>query len=128
MKDDADSTKEAPRPADRRWVDGFPGTITVIDAQGTIIDMNESAAQAFADRGGRGLVGASAFNCHPGPCREKLETLMESREKRIYTVLQGGRHKFVILAPWFVDGEYAGYLDMSLEIPETLPHFDRDRK
>ena len=47
------------------WVPGFPGTITVCDQGGVIIDLNDAAVLMFADRGGRGLIGSLIFDCHP---------------------------------------------------------------
>lgn len=108
------------------WVPGFPGTITVCDQDGVIIDLNDAAVRMFADRGGRGLIGSLIFDCHPEPARTKLAALFESRKQNVYTIQQQGRRKLVFQTPWFRDGQYAGYLDMTIEIPWPMPHFDRD--
>ena len=108
------------------WVPGFPGTITVCDQDGVIIDLNDAAVRQFADRGGRNLIGSLIFDCHPEPARTKLAELFESRKQNVYTIQQQGRRKLVFQTPWFQDGRYSGYLDMTIEIPSTMPHFDRD--
>jgi hypothetical protein len=28
--------------------------------------------------------------------------------------------------PWYQDGEFAGVVEISIPIPDELPHFDRD--
>lgn len=108
------------------WVLEFPGAVTVCDKNGVIIDMNEEAARAYAGNGGFKLLGADILACHPDPAKVKLKDLMESRLKNIYTIKENGRRKLIFQTPWFLDGEYAGYLDLSLEIPWEMPHFDRD--
>lgn len=111
---------------EHQWVQGFPGAITVCDQKGVIIDLNDEAARQFADRGGRALIGTLIFDCHPEPARTKLARLFESRKPNIYTIQHEGRRKLVFQSPWSRDGEFSGYLDMTIEIPWTMPHFDRD--
>jgi hypothetical protein len=119
---------ERPGPADRAWVDGFPGSVTVCDAGGRIIDMNANACRNYANQGGRALIGRSIFDCHPEPAKTKLKELMDSGAKRIYTIQKDGRKQMVVLTPWLSEGKNAGYLDLSFEIPEDMPHFNRDQK
>jgi hypothetical protein len=111
---------------DHPWVKEFPGTITVCDKDGVIIDLNDASVRQFADRGGRDLVGSMIFDCHPEPARLKLAELFKSRKQNVYTTQKEGRRKLVFQTPWFHDGVYAGYLDMTIEIPWTMPHFNRD--
>jgi hypothetical protein len=120
----AGGTRADPHP----WVKEFPGTLTVCDKNGIIIDMTDRAAKAFAEGGNPDLVGAPVYDCHPEAAKVKLKALMDGRRPNVYTFTKNGRKKFVFQAPWFIDGEYAGYLDLTLEIPEDMPHFDRDAK
>lgn len=128
MKQDALNSEEKSGRDPHPWVNEFPGALTVCDKNGVIIDMNEEAARAHAGNGGFKLVGADIMPCHPDPAKVKLKDLMESRRKNIYTTKESGLRKLIFQAPWFLDGEYAGYLDLSLEIPWEMPHFDRDQK
>jgi hypothetical protein len=41
---------------------------------------------------------------------------------------ENARRKLIVLAPLFVGDTYAGYVDPSMEIPEQIPHYDRDKK
>ncbi len=108
------------------WVKEYPCAVTVCDRGGTILELNDRAAKAFADRGGRQLVGGSLFDCHPEPARTKLRELLEKGLTNVYTVEQGGIRKLVYQAPWRRDGEYCGLVELVLELPGTLPHFVRD--
>jgi len=44
----------------------------------------------------------------------------------VYTIQKSGVKKLIYQAPWFQEGKYAGFVELSLPIPETMPHFDRD--
>jgi len=112
--------------ADSLWVEQFPGAITVVDSSGVILAMNDRAAATFADDGGRALVGKSIFDCHPEPARSKLREVLESRRSNVYTIEKRGVRKLIYQAPWYRDGQYAGLVELSLEIPEQVPHFVRD--
>ena len=65
---------------DANWVKEFVGAVTVCDAEGTILDMNDRAATTFAQRGGRALIGSSVLDCHPEHARAKLAELMATRQ------------------------------------------------
>ncbi len=107
------------------WVDEFPGSITICDPHGVLLEMNEKAEQGYADDGGRKLIGTNILDCHPAAAREKFEQMLESRQPNIYTIEKKGIRKLVYQSPWFRDGQYAGVVELVLEIPERMPHFVR---
>ena len=110
------------------WVKDLQGMVTACDENGIIISMNEDAVRMFSDRGGEKLLGTSIFDCHPEPARSKLKALMESRQKNIYTIQKNGLRKLIFQTPWYCDGQYAGYVELDLEIPWEMPHFNRDQQ
>jgi len=107
------------------WITQFPGAVTVIDAQGTILAMNERAAQTFAADGGAQLVGQSVMGCHPEAARRKLQQLLQTQQRNAYTIEKNGVRKLIYQAPWYQDGQFAGLVELSLEIPAEMPHFVR---
>ena len=109
------------------WVKGFPGAVTVCDTEGRIVEMNEKSREVFAADGGAKLLGANVLDCHPEPGRSRLEGLMRDRRTNIYTIQKNGRKKLIYQAPWSKDGVYAGFVELALEIPWDLPHFNRDK-
>ena len=42
-----------------------------------------------------------------------------------YTIAKGGQRKIIHQLPWFDGGAFAGFVEISIPIPEALPHFDR---
>ena len=109
------------------WVRGFPGAVTVCDTEGRILEMNEKSCEVFAADGGAALVGKNVLDCHPEPSRTKLIGMMKDERANIYTIQKKGRKKLIYQAPWYENGVYAGFVELSLEIPWDMPHFDRDK-
>jgi transcriptional regulator with PAS, ATPase and Fis domain len=108
------------------WAQEFSGSVTVSDIHGTLLEMNDKAAETFAEDGGMDLIGSNVFDCHPEPARSKLIELYKTRKINVYTIEKQGKKKMIYQAPWYNDGQFAGYVELSLEIPFDLPHFKRD--
>jgi transcriptional regulator with PAS, ATPase and Fis domain len=107
------------------WIKEFPGSVTVCDEKGIILEMNDKAAKTFEKDGGYALIGKNMLDCHPEPARTKAERLLATKEKNIYTIEKNGVKKLIFQSPWFKDGKYAGFVELSLEIPFEMPHFIR---
>lgn len=109
----------------RDWVEEFPVAITVCGMDGTILEMNTKSEATFAKDGGKALVGTDVRACHPPAARAKLDGLLATGKTNAYTIEKNGVKKLIYQAPWFKDGKTAGIVEMSLEIPENMPHFKR---
>jgi hypothetical protein len=107
------------------WVKEFPGAATVCDRDGIILEMNDRSALTFAADGGRALIGTNVLACHPAHVREQLAAMLAGGRKNVYTIEKNGVKKLIYQAPWYQDGAYAGFVELSLEIPFELPHFVR---
>ena len=103
------------------WVAAFPGSVTVCDLAGVIMAMNDAAIRAYGD----GLVGKNALDCHPGQSHEKFADLLQNQRVNVYTTEKNGVHKLIYQCPWQHAGQYAGLLEIVVEIPAELPHFIR---
>ncbi len=108
------------------WIQEFPGAITVCNLDGVILDMNERAAQSFAESGGKQLIGSNLLDCHPERARAKVKQLLETRQKNVYTIEKKGVKKIIYQTPWYQNGQCCGLVELALEIPAELPHFVRD--
>ncbi len=111
--------------SDHDWIKEFPGAVTVCDADGILLEMNDKAARTFEKDGGRDLIGKNMLDCHPEPARDKTERLLAARDKNVYTIEKNGIKKLIFQSPWYKDSQYAGFVELSLEIPFELPHFVR---
>jgi hypothetical protein len=108
------------------WVEGLPASVTVTDAEGTIVAMNARSRETFATDGGGALVGTSVFACHPEPSLTKVRELYSDRAPNHYTIRKNGQRKIIHQIPWTREGRFAGFVEISIPIPDELPHFDRD--
>jgi hypothetical protein len=108
------------------WTKEFPAAITICDAAGVILEMNDRAAASFEQEGGRALLGANLLDCHPEPSRTKLREMLASGRANAYTIEKGGARKLVYQAPWSEDGRYRGFVEIVIALADPLPHFVRD--
>lgn len=108
------------------WVTGFPGAITVCDKDGIILEINEAAEVVFAKDGGRKIIGQNVLDCHPARAREMLCEMMAQQRPNVYTIEKHGQRKLIYQTPWYQNGEYAGFIELSLVIPWEMPHFVRE--
>jgi hypothetical protein len=110
---------------ERLWIKEFPGSIIVCDPGGIILEMNDKAAKGYEKEGGLKLIGSNMLDCHPEQARRKVEQMLAAREANIYTIEKKGIKKFVYQSPWYRDGQYAGIVELVLEVPFEMPHFIR---
>jgi transcriptional regulator with PAS, ATPase and Fis domain len=107
------------------WMDEFPGAITVCDTKGVILTMNNNAIEVFKEDGGKSLLGKNALDCHPEPSRNKFAQMLKDHSANIYTIGKKGKKKLIYQAPWYKNGKFCGIVELSLEIPKEMPHFER---
>ncbi len=107
------------------WADSIPGAITVCDADGKIIYMNQKSRESFTG-GDDSLLGRSLFDCHSPQSVEIIKKLMAEGKTNSYTVSKKGLRKFIHQTPFFENGKVAGLVEFSFIIPEDLPHHNRD--
>lgn len=109
------------------WVTEFPASIVVCDRDGIILSLNERAVETFREEGGLSLIGQNLLDCHPEPARTKTAELLANGGTNVYTIERNGVRKMIYQSPWFQNGAYAGLVELSLVIPEEMPHFIRGR-
>ncbi|NMC53677.1 MAG: hypothetical protein GYA48_08585 [Chloroflexi bacterium] len=106
---------------DHAWIKELPVSITVSDADGTLIAMNDCSHKAYSSQG-ESLIGANMLGCHSQASREKLAAMMQNHATNIYTIEKNGVKKMVVHTPWYVDGVYSGHVEFVFTLPETIPH------
>ena len=105
------------------WAKEMNCAVTVCDAKGVIIYMNDKAKEVFAARGD--LVGKNLMNCHNDKSKEIIRHLLETGGDNAYTIEKNGLHKMIYQTAWRVDGKVAGLVEISMVIPPELPHYVR---
>jgi transcriptional regulator with PAS, ATPase and Fis domain len=108
------------------WARQIGCAITVCDRDGIILDMNDKAAATFATDGGRDLVSKNLFDCHGPESQSRIRDLISRQAINAYTIEKNGRKKLIYQAPWYDAGRFMGLVELSIEIPFEMPHFNRD--
>jgi transcriptional regulator with PAS, ATPase and Fis domain len=102
------------------WAKEFSGAVTVCDPNGIILYMNDKSIATFIKPGEESLIGCNIFDCHPPAAQEILRNLMKEQKTNIYTIEKKGKKKMIYQSPWYKDGKYMGFVELSLEIPFDL--------
>jgi transcriptional regulator with PAS, ATPase and Fis domain len=108
------------------WMEGLNAAITVADSGYAIAYMNPKAIATFEKYGGSALLGKNLLDCHNERSKALLQKIMETGEPHTYTIQKGGKKKIIHQAPWRKDGTIEGLVEISIEIPWELEHFNRD--
>ena len=111
---------------DLEWVKELPAAITVTDKELKILFMNDKAAKSFDAQGGRSLVGSDLMACHTERSQTIIARILAEGKPNVYTIEKKGVKKLIYQTTWTKEGEIAGLVELSLEIPAELPHFKRD--
>ncbi len=107
------------------WFETLPCAITVCDRSYKILYMNDMAAEATADDGGRALVGKSLMDCHPPKAQMELREVMASGRPDVYTVEKRGVRKMVYHGHWKRRGRLGGLVEFTFILPKDIPHHVR---
>lgn len=103
----------------------LPFAVTACDNEGIIIYMNEKSRATFIKNESESLIGKSLFDCHGEKSAVKIKELLTEGTTNSYTILKNGLKKLIYQCPWYKDGKVAGLVEISLVIPEEMPHFVR---
>lgn len=105
------------------WAEQMNCAVTVCDAEGVILYMNDKARATFASHGD--LIGKNLFECHSPASKEKIRNMLATGESNSYTIAKGDVKKMIYQTPWRRNGEIAGMVEISMVIPDRLPHYVR---
>ena len=117
--------KDRMEPPQADWQDGFGSAITVIDRNFIILYMNDAAAEVNAKWGGASLVGRDVRDCHQEASVRIMERILETGRPNTYTIEKQGMRKLIHQAPWRRNGETLGIVEISIVLPEAIPHHVR---
>ena len=105
------------------WAKEMNCAVTVCDSEGVILYMNDKAKETFAKHGN--LIGKSLIPCHNENSRAIIAKLLETGGTNSYTIQKNGQKKMIYQTAWKEDGVVAGLVEISMVIPEEMPHYIR---
>lgn len=108
------------------WVTKLPGAVTVSDSEHRIVYMNDAAVATWEAKGGRALLGTDLMACHNPRSRAMIDELLTTGGTNVYTIEKNGTKKLIFQSAWQdSSGAVAGLVEISLVLPEGMPHFVR---
>ena len=110
------------------YFEGADVAVTICAKDGTILDMNRKSRKTFLKPGQEEIIGKNVLDCHPEPARTMLAGMLENPRTNVYTVEKEGVKKLIFQCPWYDEGEYAGYMELSMVLPEIIPNRIRKPK
>ena len=105
------------------WAKEMNCAVTVCDTQGIIHYMNDKACKTFAKHGN--LIGKNLFACHNAQSQEKIHEMLQTGGSNAYTIEKNGIKKMIYQTAWFNEGTVGGLVEISMELPEEMPHYIR---
>lgn len=105
------------------WAKEMNCAVTVCDTQGIVLYMNDKACNTFAKYGE--LIGKNLFDCHNPHSQEKIREILATGGNNAYTIEKNGIQKMIYQTTWFNNGVVAGLVELSMELPEEMPHHIR---
>lgn len=102
---------------------GVNVSITVSDAEGNIVYMNDKSIEVNGDARGGNLM-----KCHNENSKRIIEHLLNDAATNVYTVQKGPVKKLIYQTPWYSDEEkktVAGLVEFSIILPDDIPHHVR---
>ncbi|MCM1319543.1 MAG: PAS domain-containing protein [Muribaculaceae bacterium] len=109
--------------ADIEWAEQMNCAVTVCDAEGVILFMNQKARETFSKHGD--LIGRNLFGCHSEASQAKIRHMLATGESNSYTIAKGPVKKMIYQTPWRKDGKIAGMVEISMVVPQEMPHYVR---
>lgn len=108
---------------DFEWAEGMNCAVTVCDADATIVYMNRKSRETFAKHGD--LIGKSLMDCHGEHARGIIRQLLATGGTNAYTIEKNGQRKMIYQTAYANDGKVGGLVEISMVIPDELPHYIR---
>ena len=105
------------------WAKEMNCAVTVCDKEGIILYMNDKAKETFASHGD--FIGKSLMPCHSERSKNIIANLLASGGTNAYTIHKNGLKKMIYQTAWKENGVVAGLVEISMVIPEDMPHYIR---
>ncbi len=108
------------------WENQFDGSVIVCDKELNIVFLNENAKLLFDESERESSLGRNLLDCHNEESNKKILQIKETLKPNIYTIEKAGIKKLIYQSPLTKNNQFDGIIELSLMIPDAIPHFKRD--
>lgn len=106
------------------WAEEMNCAVTVCDTEGVVIYMNRRSRETFS-KNGESMVGKSMIPCHNERSQAIIHDMLDNDKTNCYTIDKNGVKKLIYQTPWKQDGRVAGLVEISIVLPDEMPHYIR---
>ncbi|MCX7028171.1 MAG: PAS sensor protein [Spirochaetes bacterium] len=99
--------------------------LTICDKDLVLLYMNDKSGAAFDSQGGLSLVGSNLEACHKPESVAAMRKMLTTEKPNVYTVFKQGSKKLIWQGVWKSGGSVGGLVEISIPLPDEIPHFDR---
>ena len=107
------------------WAEEIHCAVTICDTEGKILYMNQRSRETF-NHAGESRIGTSLMPCHNERSQQIIRDMLANDHTHCYTISKGGRRKLIYQTPWRENGEVKGLVEISIVLPDDMPHYNRD--
>lgn len=108
------------------WENQFNGSVIVCDKELNIIFLNDKAKMLFDENERNNAVRRNLLDCHNEESKKKILEIKATLKPNIYTIEKAGIKKLIYQSPLIKYNKFDGIIELSLEIPNAIPHFKRE--
>ena len=105
------------------WAKELSCAVTVCDTAGVVLYQNQKSKATFAAEGD--LTGKNLKDCHSSRSWSLIQQLLQHGTDNTYTIQKNGVKKLIHQTPWYIENKIAGLVELSIVLPESLPHYIR---
>lgn len=106
------------------WAEDIDAAVTVCDKEGKVLYMNQRSRNTFS-KDGSSMVGQNLMPCHSERSKAIIHDMIENNHSHCYTISKIGLRKLIFQTPWRKDGNVEGLVEISIVLPDEMPHYDR---
>ena len=106
------------------WVKELSCAVTVCDTNGVVLYQNDKSKATFSPLGD--MVGKNLQQCHRPESWATIQRLIKEETSSTYTIEKKGIKKLIHQIPWYQNGIIGGLVELSIELPQAMPHHIRD--
>ena len=106
------------------WAEDINCAVTVCDTEGIVVYMNRRSRETF-NKNGESMVGKSMIPCHNERSQAKIYEMLNNDSTNCYTIDKKGVKKLIYQTQWKKDGKVAGLVEISIVLPNDMPHYTR---
>lgn len=105
------------------WAREMDCAITVCDVNADIIYMNDASRRINSPDAD--IIGHNLRQYHPPRAIAIIDRLLREGGYNAYTISKRGQRKLIYQAAWRQHGQIAGLVEISMVIPDQMPHYVR---